>query len=127
MKIWVVLLVSLHCTIARCSSQCLDFAEFLQVIDNQKDRAAMYEDDSDMSMCYMPFVFDVTDLLWILVDAFVACGGKPDRSGFVRKDTLVKIIKQDFGLTINIEEMINKLDVDGSGEIEFDEFKAILT
>lgn len=27
----------------------LDFAEFLQVIDNQKDRAAMYDDDSDMS------------------------------------------------------------------------------
>ncbi|GMF17742.1 unnamed protein product [Phytophthora fragariaefolia] len=63
----------------------------------------------------------------ILVDAFVACGGKPDKSGFVRKETLVKIIKGDFGLTINIEEMINKLDVDGSGEIEFDEFKAILT
>jgi Ca2+-binding EF-hand superfamily protein len=61
------------------------------------------------------------------VDAFVACGGKPDKGGFVRKETLVKIIKQDFGLTINIEEMINKLDVDGSGEIEFDEFKAILT
>lgn len=26
-----------------------------------------------------------------------------------------------------LQEMINKLDVDGSGEIEFDEFKAILT
>lgn len=79
----------------------------------------------------------------------MACGGKPDKTGFVRKETLVKIIKGDFGLTINIEvkphhgrhaflpaltsrfstrqEMINKLDVDGSGEIEFDEFKAILT
>ncbi|KAG6967252.1 hypothetical protein JG688_00006403 [Phytophthora aleatoria] len=68
------------------------------VIDNQKDRAAMFEDDSDMN-----------------------------KTGFVRKETLVKIIKGDFGLTINIEEMINKLDVDGSGEIEFDEFKAILT
>jgi hypothetical protein len=37
------------------------------------------------------------------VDAFVACGGKPDKTGFVRKETLVKIIKGDFGLTINIE------------------------
>ncbi|EEY53488.1 uncharacterized protein PITG_07146 [Phytophthora infestans T30-4] len=79
-------------------SGAIDFAEFLQVIDNQKDRAAMFEDDSDMN-----------------------------KTGFVRKETLVKIIKGDFGLTINIEEMINKLDVDGSGEIEFDEFKAILT
>ncbi|KAL7684874.1 putative flagellar calcium-binding protein calflagin [Plasmopara halstedii] len=90
-------------------SGAIDFAEFLQVIDNQKDRAAMFEDDSDM------------------IDAFVACGGKPDKTGFVRKETLVKIVKTDFGLTINIEEMINKLDVNGSGEIEFEEFKAILT
>ncbi|RLN90856.1 hypothetical protein BBJ28_00012187 [Nothophytophthora sp. Chile5] len=67
------------------------------------------------------------DMSGAIVDAFVACGGKSDKSGFVRKETLVKIIKGDFGLTINIEEMINKLDVDGSGEIEFDEFKAILT
>lgn len=90
-------------------SGAIDFAEFLQVIDNQKDRAALYDDESDM------------------VDAFVACGGKSDKTGVVLKDTLVKIIKHDFGLTINIEEMINKLDVDGSGEIEFEEFKTILT
>ncbi|ETV81080.1 hypothetical protein, variant [Aphanomyces astaci] len=90
-------------------SGAIDFAEFLQVIDNQKDRAALYNDESDM------------------IDAFVACGGKPDKSGVVKRDTLVKIIKIDFGLTINIEEMINKLDVDQSGEIEFEEFKAILT
>ncbi len=30
----------------------LDFAEFLQVIDNQKDRAALYDDESDMSMSF---------------------------------------------------------------------------
>ncbi|CCI45691.1 hypothetical protein ABG067_005145 [Albugo candida] len=90
-------------------SGAIDFAEFLQVIDNQKDRAAMYDDDSDM------------------IDAFVACGGSPDKSGFVRKEALIKIIKQDFGLTINIEEIINTLDVDGSGKIEYKEFKAILT
>ena len=47
--------------------------------------------------------------------------------GHVRRETLVKIIKQDFGLTIDIEELINKVDSDGSGEIEFDEFKTLLT
>lgn len=85
----------------------VDFAEFLQVIDNQKDRAAMYEDDSDMSQCSLlncAIHFDgLNDFRGGSVDAFVACGGKPDRSGFVRKETLVKIIKGDFGLTINIE------------------------
>ena len=33
---------------------CVDFAEFLQVIDNQKVRAAMYNDESDMSNKQMP-------------------------------------------------------------------------
>jgi EF hand len=39
----------------------------------------------------------------------------------------VKIIKVDFGLTIDIEELINKIDADGSGEIEFEEFKTLLS
>ena len=37
------------------------------------------------------------------VDAYVACGGQTDKSGHVHRDTLVKIIKKDFGLPINIE------------------------
>lgn len=43
------------------------------------------------------------------------------------RGALVKIIKVDFGLTINIEDLINKIDADGSGEIEFPEFKALLS
>jgi EF hand len=39
----------------------------------------------------------------------------------------VKIIKVDFGLTIDIEDLINKIDADGSGEIEFEEFKTLLS
>ena len=87
----------------------INFAEFLKVIENQKERAENFDDESDM------------------VDAFVACGGAPDKSGCVFKDTLVKIIKQDFGLTIDILELIAKVDSDGSGEIEFDEFKTLLS
>merc|ERR1719272_555247 len=33
-----------------------------------------------------------------------------DKGGNVRRGTLVKIIKHDFGLTIDIEELINKID-----------------
>jgi calmodulin len=40
---------------------------------------------------------------------------------------LIKIIKHDFGLPIDIERLINDIDADGSGEIEFDEFKALLS
>lgn len=87
----------------------IDFAEFLKVIENQKERAENFDDESDM------------------IDAFVACGGLQDKSGNVKRETLVKIIKHDFGLTIDIEELINKVDTDGSGEIEFDEFKTLLS
>lgn len=87
----------------------INFAEFLKVIENQKERAENFDDESDM------------------VDAFVACGGAPDKSGNVKRETLVKIIKHDFGLTIDIVELINKVDTDGSGEIEFDEFKTLLS
>ena len=68
-------------------------------------------------------------LLFLLraVDAFIACGGQPDKSGCVERATLVRIIKVDFGLTIDIEELIDAVDTDGSGEIEYGEFKDLLS
>jgi Ca2+-binding EF-hand superfamily protein len=59
----------------------VDFAEFVRVLQAQKERAAALGSESDM------------------VDAFIACGGQPDKSGFVERDRLVRIVKEDFGLT----------------------------
>ena len=87
----------------------IDFGEFIKVVEAQKARAENVDDEDDM------------------IDAFLACGGSGDGSGHVRRDTLVKIIKTDFGLTIDIEELINKIDTDGSGQIEFEEFKILLS
>ena len=70
-----------------------------QVIETQKERAAQFDDESD------------------LIDAYVACGGNADKSGCVSADMLIKIIKHDFGLTIDIEELIRAIDTDGSGEV----------
>jgi hypothetical protein len=36
-------------------------------------------------------------------------------------------LAQDFGLTIDIEELIDNVDKDGSGEIEYLEFRELLT
>ena len=36
------------------------------------------------------------------LDAFVALGGQPDKDGFVSKDVLVEIIKEEFELTIDM-------------------------
>lgn len=87
----------------------IEFAEFLKVIEKQKEKTIKNYDDSD------------------LVDAFVACGGQADKSGYILKDTIVRIIKHDFGLTIDIEDMISKVDHEGSGQIRFDDFKVLLS
>jgi calmodulin len=61
-----------------------------------------------------------------LLDAYVAMGGEPDGGGCVDATTLIKTIKEEFQMTIDIEKLIEEIDEDGSGEIEFDEFKALL-
>ena len=87
--------------------------EFLRVIELQQARAR-HDDDGDM------------------VDAFVACGGRPDRSGVVQRETLVRIIKVDFGLTFDIERLLDEQDGGGGGggggdgALDFAAFKALL-
>ena len=88
-------------------SGAIDFGEFLAVIERQKEKAEAFAADADM------------------VDAFVACGGNEDRTGHVTRDRLVQIITKDFGLTIDIEALIDAVDTDHSGEIEFEEFKSV--
>jgi calmodulin len=87
----------------------IGFADFLKVIEKQKEKTMSDDDDSD------------------LVDAYVACGGPFDKSGFVLGETIVRIIKHDFGLTIDIEDMISKIDHEGTGEIRFEDFKMLLS
>merc|ERR1719440_2436967 len=62
-----------------------------------------------------------------LLQAFVAMGGEADGDGCVNADKLIKTIKEEFEMTIDIEKLIEEIDEDGSGEIEFDEFKALLS
>ena len=61
-----------------------------------------------------------------LLDAYVAMGGEPDGGGCVDATKLIQTIKEEFEMTIDIEKLIEEIDEDGSGEIEFDEFKALL-
>lgn len=64
---------------------------------------------------------------WHTVDAFVACGGNPDETGSADVSKIVKIIKTDFGLDVDIEGIIDTLDVDGAGQLGFAQFKEMLT
>ena len=86
----------------------IEFAEFLKVIENQKDSAAKANDETDT------------------IEAFVALGGNGDKTGEISTDKLRAVTKvlvilktvgptdlnalllslQDFGLTIDIEKLI---------------------
>lgn len=61
-----------------------------------------------------------------LLDAYVAMGGDQDGGGCVDAEMLIRTIKEEFEMTIDIEALIAEVDEDGSGEIEFDEFKELL-
>ena len=61
------------------------------------------------------------------LDAFVALGGQPDKGGEIDAKKLIQIIKYDFEMTIDIEKLIEDVDDDGSGQIEYDEFRNLLS
>ena len=86
----------------------INFSEFLYLIEQQKIRQLGVDKQNDM------------------IDAYVACGGDQDLGGCVRKETLIDIIKDEFGLPIDIEKLINEIDTDDSGEIEYDEMVELL-
>ena len=61
------------------------------------------------------------------LDAFVALGGQADREGSIDAQRLIDIIKHEFEMTIDIEKLIEDIDEDGSGLIEYDEFMSLLS
>ena len=61
------------------------------------------------------------------LDAFVAMGGQPNGEGYIDADKLIRIIKSEFEMTIDIEKLIQDIDEDGSGRIEYDEFRNLLS
>jgi len=89
-------------------SGAIDFGEFLAVIRSQKAESASAGDESDTILAYC------------------ALGGEPDKSGFIRGEKLRSVIKE-FGLTIEIDALLAEYDTDGSGEIEYEEFKEMLS
>ena len=58
--------------------------------------------------------------------AYVAMGGEEDGGGFVDTSKLIAVIKDDFEMTIDIEALLESIDEDGSGKIEYDEFRNLL-
>eukprot|EP00163_Fabomonas_tropica_P000427 TRINITY_DN1025_c0_g2_i1.p1 TRINITY_DN1025_c0_g2~~TRINITY_DN1025_c0_g2_i1.p1 ORF type:complete len:153 (+),score=34.15 TRINITY_DN1025_c0_g2_i1:861-1319(+) len=85
----------------------IEFPEFLNLIAMQKADVDARGDEGD------------------IVDGFVALGGNPDKSGEISSEKLSQIVKM-FQLTIDIDQLIKETDTDGSGFIDYDEFKAMM-
>lgn len=86
----------------------LEFPEFLKALQLQKKNERKRDAEAD------------------LIDAFVAMGGEKDKSGFISAESLHKVIKDDFGLTIKIDELLDDLDTNNDGFVNFEEFKTLL-
>lgn len=54
--------------------------------------------------------------------AYVAMGGGENKAGYVDAESLIKVIKVEFEMTIDIEALIKEIDEDDSGKVEYVEF-----
>lgn len=86
----------------------VEFAEFLKALQLNKKIEKKPNSEQD------------------LIDAYVAMGGKADKSGLINAEQLSKVIKDDFGLTIRIEELMEEQDFNNEGFVNFEEFKQLL-
>ena len=86
----------------------IEFSEFLRVIENQHENDADKNDESDT------------------IQAFIALGGNEDKTGTISTEKLTAVCTE-FGLTIDINALIKEFDADGSGEVDYDEFKDMMS
>merc|ERR1711972_500994 len=85
----------------------IEFQEFLRAFEKQRGGAQELEDELDT------------------LDAFVALGGNPDKTGFIDTQRLVHVVKDEFGMTIKIERLIEELDKDRDNKLNYVEFAAL--
>ncbi|CAE7468933.1 unnamed protein product [Symbiodinium sp. KB8] len=85
----------------------IEFAEFLRAFEKQRGGAQELEDELDT------------------IDAFVALGGEPDKTGYIDTQRLIQVVKDEFGMTIKIERLIEELDKDKDQKLDYREFAAL--
>lgn len=61
-----------------------------------------------------------------ILNTFVAMGGNLDKSGVVKKQKLIDIIKNQFGLTIDMETMFEEAGLDIDDDLNFYDFTCLL-
>merc|ERR1712070_1236496 len=85
----------------------IEFAEFLRAFEKQRGGTQELEDELDT------------------LDAFVALGAERDRSGFIDTKKLITTVREDFSMTIKIERVVEELDKDKDGKLNYAEFSSL--
>lgn len=63
-----------------------------------------------------------------LLAAFIAMGGKPDGTGHINSELLRKVIRDDFGMTLKIDDLIDELGKGHhDGHLNYSDFRQLLT
>lgn len=83
----------------------IEFSEFLRAFEKQRGGHVDPDEEADT------------------IDAFVSLGGNPDRTGFIENTKLIKVVRDEFGMTIKLDRLIEELDIDKDGKISFTEFQ----
>ncbi len=55
----------------------------------------------------------------------MALGGNADKTGHIDSQRMIKIVRDDFGMTIKIEKLLDDMDRDKDGKISYSEFSAL--
>uniref|UniRef100_A0A0G4GIY9 Calmodulin n=1 Tax=Chromera velia CCMP2878 TaxID=1169474 RepID=A0A0G4GIY9_9ALVE len=85
----------------------IEFPEFLRAFEKQRNTESEYDDPQDT------------------LDAWIALGGNPDKTGCVDNDKLIKIVKEDFAMTLDVAALLKELDKNADGKVDFQEFAAL--
>ena len=86
----------------------ISFDDFMSIIHKQKEEieVAMRQD---------------------IINAFVALGGNDDMTGNIDPNEVKKIIHSGFNMVIDLDKLLNQYDRDKNRNINFDEFKEMMT
>lgn len=83
----------------------IEFSEFLRAFEKQRGGSLSREEEND------------------ILHAFFALGGNLDKSGFLNNSKMVNTVRDKFGLSIKVEKLIEELDLDKDGRVNFTEFR----
>lgn len=94
----------------------LDLLVVLKAYNKLKLLNEAEADDTDIDICES-----------YLVNAFVAMGGNPDKTGVILKQRLQSVLVDVFGMKVKLDQMLEEAGLEVDDELKFEDFNILLT